>query len=315
MMRPQDLTRRVLPGLVHYASFPGSDLFRPSLERVLATPDFAVIELSTLMPAGEVVWVRSAAAAAGKRLYLAGASQLGKMSTTLSSLESSLRAEAIVTCRRMVDLAYEVGAVSLMLASGPDPGPERRADGMKALAESLAAVCAYARESHPTTPLTITIEPFDRETDRRRLLGPTAEAHQLWRKLRGEGQHNFAITPDLSHLAQLGEEAATSLALFGADLDHLHVATCVLVPGHPLFGDQHPPFDTPDLAVSLYDAAAAVRSVVAARDRTGRREPLVVSIEVKPGAMGRDPFAELDRSRADLERILAAALNTEAEPA
>lgn len=296
----------IRPGIIQYASFPAAlqdrQVFWHGLDAILADPYYAVVELSTLMAAADVPEVRRRLQAAGRLSYLSAGPQLLKVDPGLCGLDRAGRAEAVDLVRRLVDMAYELGALGLMLISGHDPGPAQRPAALQALAESLHTVAAYAREQQPQAPLTISLETFDQTTWHRQALGPTSEALRLLTVV-GAEQPNFAMTIDISHLAQLGEDPVASVASLGARAGHLHMATCVVTPGHPLFGDQHPPFDAPGVAVDVATAGRAIGAALAARRAAGVAAPLTVSIEIKPLA-GTDPDVVLRQTRRDLERAI-----------
>jgi len=299
----------IRPGIIQYASFPAAlqdrTAFWHGLEAVLADPYYRVIELSTLMAATDVPEVRRRLQDAGRLGFLSAGPQLLKVDPGLCGLDRAGREQAVDLARRLVEMAYELGAQGLMLISGHDPGPAQRPAALQALAESLHAVAAYAREQQPQAPLTISLETFDQLTWHKQALGPTSEAVRLLDAV-GREQPNFALTIDISHLAQLGEEPVQSVALVGARASHLHLATCVVTPGHPLFGDQHPPFGTPGAAVDVATASRAISTALAARRAAGVTGPLTVSVEVKPLA-GTDPDVVLRQTRHDLEQAIASA--------
>jgi hypothetical protein len=80
-----------------------------------------------------------------------------------------------------------------------------------------------------------------------------------------------------------------------ARVRHLHLSTCIVIPGYPLFGDFHPCFQTAGVAVTLHDASPAL--AVAATSPP--HEELTVSVEVRPQA-GEDASQIFERSRSDL---------------
>lgn len=142
-----------------------------------------------------------------------------------------------------------------MLATGPDPGEPHRERGKKQFISSLSELCAYAEEKAKEYLLTITFEYFDREIDKKRLIGPTKEAVQIAQALT-KSHRNFGLTVDQSHLPQLKERAADALQAAKGYIRHVHLGNCVVADkNHPFYGDQHPPFgisggeiDVPEVA-------------------------------------------------------------------
>ena len=119
-------------------------------------------------------------------------------------------------------------------------GPSSREAAKEQLVESLNELCAYARKL-AKEPIIITLENYDRDIDKRFLLGPTSEAVEVARRVLKE-HPNFGLTIDQSHLYQLGEDPACVLPEAMDVIVHIHLANCSLDRELPWFGDQHPRF-------------------------------------------------------------------------
>jgi sugar phosphate isomerase/epimerase len=265
-------------GVVHYASFPEARVkagaFWRSLERLLLDPLIDVIELSSELPENATASLRGLFATSGKRLFLSAGPRL-RDDPGLCSTAPAQRRETVAAIKELIDVAISISASNLMLISGPDPGSEQRSLAYGALLDALAELCEYARSSGEGG-LTLTLEPFAREHSPFQLVGPTTEALTLLERL--GARHPVRLTADLSHFAQLGEDPVKSVHGLGSGGGHIHLSTCILVPRHPLFGDRHPSFDTPGIALSPLTAA---RALAAARGSFAGE--IVASIEVRPG--------------------------------
>ena len=68
--------------------------------------------------------------------------------TDISSIDELQRIAGILRLKRCIDEAYEVGAVSMGLISGTDPGPDAdgalRKEAMQNLVRSLDELCNYS---------------------------------------------------------------------------------------------------------------------------------------------------------------------------
>jgi hypothetical protein len=282
-------------GVVHYASFPecrdDDAIFWSSLERLLADPVFDAIELHTFLPPSWLTRIRSGFEQGDKQLLLSAGPQLLK-EHGLCALNPSSRSSTLELCKRLIDLARDLSATGLMLISGKDPGPGDRDDARAALEESLNELCEYASVDAPT--LTLSLEAFARSSPPSQLIGPSVEASRLLDRVSATNG-NFRLTVDLSHLAQLGEDPVTAIEGLGSRARHIHLSTCVVIPGHPLFGDLHPSFHTPDVAVTLQTAGQAL----AAASTASPADEMIVSVEVRP--QGKEDSGQVfEQARSDL---------------
>ncbi len=189
----------------------------------------------------------------------------------LSSPVRETRAQALAACKSCLDAAIQSGAKGVLITSGayPDqPGQEKEA--WRALEESLHSLIGYAKGQ-----IRLLLEPGDRAVDSRQLAGPTDQVLALMRRM-GEPLSAFGLTIDVSHLAQLGEDAAEALEKSAPYCDHVHLANCVLTAGDPLYGDKHPRFAHPG---AFYDSRR-LRAVADELKRNSPHEALTLAVEV-----------------------------------
>src|SRR5262249_51465534 len=149
----------------------------------------------------------------------------------LNSPDRSERDKAVGACRAFIDQAYELGARILVVASGPDPGGSRRAEGCEILVDSLKQLCRYAQEQvqdylqHTAPPLAG--EPRAGETRAKGRLGPTHGAAGVTGAVKAE-YSNTGLTPALSHQPLL-REPIPDMLVEGADtMIHGHFGNCVV---------------------------------------------------------------------------------------
>lgn len=315
--------------VVHWMVFPGpgstrsvargeapADYVVKTAERVLADPYYGGIEVTRIKDARARRRIRELAAQYGKRVYF-GAQPVQLVNeekwippTDVSSASEVHRRQAVDRIRRLVDEAYELGAVSLSLLSGRDPGASPgnrlRQEATEALVRSLAEISRYAREKAQELgrePLWIVLETFDRRSEpgfRNMLIGPSTEALAVARIVRSHlGHSNFGLLYDLSHMRLIqgpdgAEETPDAVRLLAPFLVHVHIGSAVLDPADPLFGDSHPRFDYPRSAVGEEELAAFLAALV----DVGYAGP--IGFEVVPRA-GELSDAVLESTRALFE--------------
>jgi hypothetical protein len=177
-----------------------------------------------------------------------------------------------------VDQALALGAESVALLSGPDPGAVLREEHLLRTADLIAEVCAY---SHGQNGPAIVIVVFDQEVDKKALIGKADTVARFCELVQARQAANFGVLVDLSHLPLLGETPSQALAPVEKYLRAAHLGSAVTLPDHPLYGDQHPGFGTPEGVNKI----AEVRDFIHVLKNIGflnRKHPPVVSFEVKP---------------------------------
>lgn len=152
------------------------------------------------------------------------------------SPDPGIRMFALETLRLGLAQARQLGAGSVTIMSGPDPGLAHHRATMDALVESCVTICREA------APLPVHLEVFDFDVDKKCFIGPTARAVELAERVRGQVR-NFGLLLDLSHLPLQREAPRESLRLARDVLTHVHVGNCIMKnPKDPRYGDQHPRF-------------------------------------------------------------------------
>jgi sugar phosphate isomerase/epimerase len=168
--------------------------------------------------------------------YAAQAALMGQK-LDLNSLDDSERKKAIKESMMCIDEAHDLGAERMSVLSGPDPGPSKRNQATRALVDSLKEVCAYGEKMG----LAVALEAFDRDVEKKCLIGPAKEAAALARDVRTEFP-NFGILYDMAHGPLLEEKFESALTVLKDYLVHIHVGNCVKEAGNTAYGDKHPRF-------------------------------------------------------------------------
>ncbi|MDD5014422.1 MAG: TIM barrel protein [Atribacterota bacterium] len=230
-------------GLIHFMAYPqvmkGEGPILETLQKIAEDDFFTAVEVSWIKD----VKVREKAKKLLEVSHLAVAygaqPRLLVKKLNLNSLNEIERQEAVDEIKAGVDEAYEIGAKSLAFLSGTDPASEEREQALKLLVSSVKEICHYAKSKGG---LGITLEVFDREIDKKCLIGPAKDARRVAEEVRKEFD-NFGLMVDLSHLPLLGETSAQAIMPIKNYLVHAHMGNCILKDKeHPGYGDQHPRF-------------------------------------------------------------------------
>ncbi len=155
----------------------------------------------------------------------------------LSSEEQDLRRRSVARVKEHIVPAAECGASGFAVLSGPDPGPELRAEAVEWLYISM---CELAEALIPYQPMQLIIEPLDRGAHKNGLIGPTKEAADLIRRVR-ESHPNAGLSWDTAHAALCVEDLLESLSVYHEYMAQMHLANAVLDPAQPGHGDHHMP--------------------------------------------------------------------------
>lgn len=227
-------------GMVHaaaYARHPA--LAAAGLRALLQDGAVDAVECAGLGPGEERQDLLNLVHASGCDLvYVAGA-MMRRRGIDPSETSPELWTAGLDRMKAIVEEASSLGARLLLMSSGPDTAPAARPAAKDQLGCFLRALCRHAEMLRPDDPLWITLEHFDRDLDKRLLLGPTRETAELVGDVRRD-QRNVGVTCDLSHIVQLGEAPREAIALLGDLLIHAHGANCGLDPNNPTtFGDSH----------------------------------------------------------------------------
>jgi len=160
---------------------------------------------------------------------------------SLASCDPALRKRSVERARENLPAVAECGTTYVGIGSGPDPGPDLRAEATERLIESMADLAQAAWDAGE---MHLMIEPFDRGAHKNGLIGPTPEAVGVLRRLR-EHHANVCISWDAAHAALNGEDVCESLALAAPYVAQIHFANAVLDRDDAGFGDHHMPLGPP----------------------------------------------------------------------
>ena len=156
-----------------------------------------------------------------------------------SAFDAAVRAKAIDNVKRGIDEAYQLGASSVRVLSGKDPGDEKREEAKKIFIDTLKEWCEYAQQQGD---IKIYMKIFDRDIDKAALIGHFKDAADVAEEVYKEYK-NFGVLSDLSHFPLLRESPAEAIPLVMKYPMHFHIGNCVVADKkHFLYGDLQPRF-------------------------------------------------------------------------
>lgn len=256
-----DLHQMMRVGIVTFMAFPeiasGDGPVLEAIEAICCDPYFESIELTRINDG--TVRQRVAALLAASHMEVGFACQPIQLGAKLdlNSPDEGERKRAIETLKSYLAMAKELGATKFALLSGKDPGAGERDQAIERLIDSLSELCEAAR----AYDLAVTLEVFDREIDKKAVIGSTKDAVRVAARLRPHFP-DFGLMLDLSHLPLQGESSREALTLAKDYITHIHVGNCILDPAHPLYGDSHPRFGAPGGVNDVAELAEFLRILV-----------------------------------------------------
>ncbi len=281
-------------GIVHPMAFPeclgGEGPILETLAQVATDTFFSAVEVGWIKDPKVRAQAADLLSTSGLEVIFAAQAALLQQDLSLCELDAGKRQQAVGSTKQLIDQAYHLGAALMVVMSGPDPGEADRPKATEALIGSLKELCGYAQERAEERMLSISLENFDRDIDKRQLVGPTREAAEIAEAVWGECS-NFGLTIDLSHLPQLNERIDETALAAVDHLIHAHIGNCVIADqGHAAYGDKHPRFGVAGGAVGTEEVRRFLEALIYAgyfRRNTPTTMP-VVSFEVRP-AEGESP--------------------------
>ena len=263
-------------GIVQLMAYPETDTVE-SIRKIAEDEFFGAIEIATV-PEDIRDEVMQILGASHLVIGYVGQALLVNNKLDLNSLVPQQREAAISMIKGGVDEAYMLGARQLAVLSGPAPAKSKYDQAKELLIDSLSQICSYAQSKGK---IGITMEIFDREYDKKCLIGPTPEAVEVAREVK-RNYPNFGLMIDLSHLPLLKEKPDYAVKTAKNYLAHVHIGSCILKDkSHPAYGDKHPPFG---LAAGENDVEEVRLFLKALMEigYIGAGKQNVVAFEVKP---------------------------------
>jgi sugar phosphate isomerase/epimerase len=268
--------------IVHFMAYPktitGEGPIAESMAKIASDTFFGGIEITHIKDPAEREAARQVLVAShiGVGYGAQPAVLMGKLNP--NSLDEAERAAAVTVLKTRIDEAAWYGAKRLAFLSGKDPGQKDRGAALKALITSTKELCAYGREKG----VALTCETFDRDVDKKALIGPSPLAAEYAAAVRASFAE-FGLMYDLSHQPLLSEHSEKALHELKDFLVHIHVGNCVTTPGAPGYGDMHPRFGWPGGANDTPEVIEFIRALFTTGYlKAGRTPRPWVGFEVKP---------------------------------
>jgi sugar phosphate isomerase/epimerase len=267
--------------IVNFMAFPetgsGEGDIASSLVRIAEDDFFDAVELAWIKDPAQRRQVKQILECSQLQVCGCAHPTILSQKLSLNHLDPVQRAEAIGQMKVLIEQAAEIGARRFALLSGPDPGHALREQAVAVLIDSLRQLCDFARPRG----VALTLETFDRDIDKKALIGPVRDAARVAEAVRTHCP-DFGLLYDLSHMPILNETSG-DMTVIKDYLVHVHVGNCVLEQGHPCYGDKHPSFGLPGSVNGAAELSEFIRGLFAVGYLAEGKQPKPwVGFEVKP---------------------------------
>jgi len=269
-------------GIIHFMAYPqvlkGEGPILETMKEILDDDYFTAIEVSWIKNDKVKEEARDLLKRSGKSVGFGGQPPLLVNKLSLNALEKQEREKAILQSKTSIDDAYFLGAGGMAVLSGKYEGDSNRRFQTDALIDSIKELCDYARSKGD---MPVILETFDRDIDKRSLIGPTREAVKVAEEVKKRCD-NFGLMIDLSHLPLLKETPKESLNMAKPHLIHVHIGNCVIKDKtHPAYGDWHPMFGIKEGENGVDELVEFLKALMDI-GYLNNLKPSIVSFEVKP---------------------------------
>ena len=269
--------------IVHFMAFPetasGQGLIAKSIARIAEDDFFDIIEIAGIQDAATRSEVRKIIEISQLGVSFCAHPTILSQKLNLNSFDEEERKNAIRVMINLIDQAVELSAHNFVFLSGKDPGDAGRIRALDLLVDSIKQLSAYGRQNN----LDLVLETFDRQVDKRALIGPVKDACYVAKAVR-EDHPRFGLLYDLSHMPLL-DEMPEDMSIIRDFITHIHVGNCVNVPGRSLYGDLHPYFGYPGSVNSAPELAEFIRALFTIGYLDEKKDPKpCIGFEIKPQA-------------------------------
>lgn len=268
-------------GLIHFMAYPSVGKGEGPIEET-----FKKIALDDYFEVAEIAWIKDKAIRQNVKKMIetshmtvtyGGQPRLLTTGLNINDTEEGGRLKALATLKEGIDEACEMGATAFAFLSGKYTEAKKE-EAYQALLNSTKELCRYAKERGN---LTVALEIFDYDVDKKSLIGPATLAKRFAADVRKECD-NFGLLVDLSHLPLLHETAQEALVPIKDYIVHAHMGNCVVRdPSLPAYGDAHPRFGFPQGENDVEELTEYLRVLMQIGFIAKGKRP-IVSFEVKP---------------------------------
>ena len=249
--------------------------YEESLLRVLRDDFFSCIELTQIPEDAMRRRVRDLLAQSHMKVCYGAQPRLLTNGLNPNDIDEEGRMKAEKTLLEGIDEAAYLGAEGIAFLAGKWQ-EETKEKAYEQLLKTTFRLCEHAQKKG----MTVELEVFDYDCDKKALIGPAPLAARFAADVRTR-YSNFGLLVDLSHFPTTYETSRFVIQTLRPYITHLHIGNAVMKPGSDAYGDKHPRFGYPDSANDTPQLLEFFR-VLREEGFFRKEEPLALSMEVTP---------------------------------
>ena len=232
-------------GIVHPMLYPvtikGEGPVYETIKSIVCDEYFDAIEITRVVGDDVIVKVANLIKIAKVTPFFAAQPVLLTQGLNINDLDEEKRLIALDNVKKAIDVAEKLGCKGVGFLSGKYEEATKE-DSYQALLKSTKSLCAYAKEKD----MSIVLEIFDYDIDKKSLIGPTKLAKKFAEDIKKECS-NFGLMVDLSHIPMYYESVRDALEPIKEHLVHAHIGNTVIKGSDcEAYGDMHPYFGFPN---------------------------------------------------------------------
>lgn len=268
-------------GLIHFMAYPATTKFNEqknlveSMKKVLVDDYFNAIEITHIEDSRQREEIKKLLEQSHMTIAYGVQPRLLGAGLNPNHLDETERKKAENIIMESIDEAHYLGAESIAFLAGKYD-ENKKDEAYEQLLKTTKNVCEYAK----TKNISVALEVFDYNVDKKALIGPATYAAKFAKDIRGQSD-NFGLLVDLSHLPQTYESSKFAIQTMKPYITHFHIGNCVMKEGAAAYGDTHPRFGFPN-GVNDVKEVKEFLQVMREEGFFDEKNPYIVSFEVKP---------------------------------
>lgn len=268
-------------GLIHFMAYPETTNFKvqknikETIKKVILDDYFDAIEVTHIED--KVIRSEVKHMLEQSHMTVCYGAQPRLLTTGLNpnNLDEAEREKAEKVLIDSIDEAEYLGAKSIAFLSGKFE-ENTREQSYEQLLKTTKNLCEYAK----TKKMSINLEVFDYDVDKKTLIGPAPYAAKFAAEMRS-CTDNFGLLVDLSHLPQTHETAKFAIQAMKPYITHFHIGNCVMKKDAIAYGDTHTRFGFSNGVNDVKEVKQFLK-VMKEEGFFDEENPYVLSFEVKP---------------------------------
>jgi len=268
-----------------------------SIRKVAVDDYFDVIEITHIRDGEVRAQARDLLAQSHMKVCYGAQPRLLTAGLNPNHLDEAERKKAEAVLLDSIDEAEYMGAKGIAFLAGKYE-EEKKEEAYRQLMKTTGALCEYAAKKD----MTVILEVFDYDLDKKSLIGPAPYAAKFAADIRNQ-YNNFGLMVDLSHIPQTHETSRLVIQTLKPYILHFHIGSGVMAEGADAFGDTHPRFGFPN-GLNDTDEVLEFLRVMKQEGFLDEENPPVLSFEVKPWG-SEDPDVVVANAKRVLNRAWA----------